>query len=334
MSSRRKFLAAAACGGALPLSLFTDRAALAQSGDRTDRLARMIVPFPAGGGTDAVARLLVDKLRAQYAGGLIVDNRPGASGRLGTEYVKNQETNGLNMLLVPDFVLTVYPYSFRKLNYSPLTDFAPVALVAKTTYALTAGPALPANVTNLQQFIEWAKAHPKLAAFASTSAGSPSHFTGLMLARSAGIDLLHVPYKGGAAALQDLLAGQVPVSINPVGEVLPQLASNRLRVLATTGAVRSRFLPDVPTFVEAGHQQLVVDAWLGVLMPAKTPSAVIAKASDAINAATRQLDASKAYSNLAMEAVTSTPVSFAATVQSDMQKWEPVIKASGFTAED
>jgi tripartite-type tricarboxylate transporter receptor subunit TctC len=329
MTTRRQILAAAAAGIALPLSF--SRAAIAQS---NEKVARMIVPFPVGGGTDAAARMVVEKIRTRYAGGAIVDNRPGASGRLAVDYVKASDPDGLTMLFAPDFVMTVYPHSFRKLSYNPLQDFVPVALCGTTAYAICAGPGLPASVTNVPQFIAWCKANPKLAAFASTSSGSATHFTGVMLSRSAGVDILHVAYKGGAPALQDLLGGQIPVSINPIGEVLPQLGGGRLRVLATTGAQRSQFLPNAPTLAESGFKEMVVEAWLGVLMPAKTPSDVVAKASAAINGALQSQDVKEGYAKFAMETVQSTPAAFGATIKSDLERWGPIVKASGFTAEE
>lgn len=329
MIPRRTFLSAAVASFVLPL--ISDRLALAQASNRP---AHMVVPFPAGGGTDAVARMTADKIRHEYPGGLVVDNRAGASGRLGAEFVRNTEPDGLNMLFTPDFVMTIFPHSFRKLGYNPLQDFAPVALCSKTGYALAAGPGLPASVTNVQQFVSWCKANPTRASFASTSAGAASHFAGLMLSKAIGVDLLHVPYKGGAPALQDLMAGQIPVSINPIGEVLPQLKSGRVRVLATTGTQRSRFLPEVPTLFEAGLRDMVIESWLGVFMPGKTPPETVAKASAWINAALQTPELREGYAGIAMETVQSTPASFATTIKADIERWGPIVKASGFTAEE
>ncbi|MES2412485.1 MAG: tripartite tricarboxylate transporter substrate-binding protein [Pseudomonadota bacterium] len=326
---RRKLLAGAAAGLVLPLTFPTSVFAQANN-----KVARLIVPFPAGGGTDAVARMTAEKMRPEYPAGLIVENRAGASGRLGAEYVQASEADGMTLLFTPDFVMTIFPYSFKKLSYAPQQDFAPVALCSKTGYALVAGPGLPASVTNLQQFVAWAKANPKQAAFASTSAGSASHFGGIMLSRAIGAELLHVPYKGGALALQDVMGGQVPISINPIGEVLPHMKTGRVRVLATTGAQRSRFMPDAPTLVEAGLKDMVVESWLGVLAPGKTPAATIAKTSATINAVLQRQDIKDGYAGIGMETVQSTPASFAAVIKADMERWAPIVKASGFTAEE
>jgi tripartite-type tricarboxylate transporter receptor subunit TctC len=329
MTTRREFVAAATAG--VTASLAPLQSAFAQS---AGKVARLIVPFPAGGGTDAVARMTAEKIRSEYPAGVVVDNRAGASGRLGAEHVRDAEPDGLTMLFTPDFVMTIFPYSFRKLSYSPLQDFTPLALCAKTGYALVAGPALPANVTNTEQFAAWCKANPKLAAFGSPSAGSTSHFGGLMLSRAIGASILHVPYKGGALALQDVMGGQIPCSINAIGEVLPHLKSGRLRALASTGAQRSRFMPEVPTLVEAGLKDVVIESWLGMFMPAKTPADTVARTSAFLNAALQRQDLKDGYATIGMDTVQSTPAGFTAAIRADMDRWGPIVKASGFTADD
>lgn len=280
------------------------------------------------------ARIIADRLRSRHGVNLIVDNRPGASGRLAVDFVKGGDADGQTMLFTPDFVMTVYPHSFRKLGYDPLKDFAPVALCAKTAYVLCAGPALPANVTDMQQFLAWTRSNPKLAAFASTSPGSTTHFTGVMLARAAGVEMLHVPYKGGAPALQDLMGGQIPLSINPIGEVLPHLKAGKLRVLATTGARRSRFMPDVPTLFESGFKDVIVEGWLGMLMPAKVAANMVKTTSAAINAVLQEQDVKDSFARLALETVQSTPDDFRAVIRSDLEKWGPAVAASGFAADE
>ncbi|MDQ5849137.1 MAG: tripartite tricarboxylate transporter substrate-binding protein [Pseudomonadota bacterium] len=300
----------------------------------TTKPLRIIVPFPAGGSSDAMARIVADKLRGNYAGTVIVENRVGASGRTGVEAVKNAEPDGSTLLFTPDFLMTVYPHSFRKLSYDPLADFAPVALLARSGLALAAGPALPAEVRTVADYVAWAKANPKQALYATTAAGGTPHFVGVMLAREAQVELSPVHYKGGAPALQDLLGGQIPVGINPIGELLPHVRGGKLRVLATTGDKRSRFLPEVPTLAESGFKDIVILPWLGFLAPAKTPRETIARLANAIADASGHGDAQQSFLKLGMEAVAMTPVGFAATLKSDLEKWAPIVKASGFSAED
>ena len=295
---------------------------------------RVIVPFPAGGGTDVLARIVAEKLRGGYAAAVIVENRVGASGRTGVEAVKNAEPDGATLLFTPDFLMTVYPHSFRKLSYDPRADFAPVAIVARSQLALAAGPALPKNVRGVRDYVEWVRANPKNGFFATTSGGGTPHFVGVMLAKAAGVALSPVHYKGGAPALQDLLGGQIPVSINPVGELLPHFKSGKIRVLATTGIERSEFLPEVPTMAEAGYPDVVVQSWLGFLAPARTSPDTVSKLADAIIAAAASDDAIESMRKFGMRAQTSGPSAFGATLRADLERWGPIVKASGFTAEE
>jgi tripartite-type tricarboxylate transporter receptor subunit TctC len=294
---------------------------------------RIIVPFPAGGGTDVLARIVAERLRGPL-GTVIVDNRVGASGRIGVEAVKNAEADGSTLLFTPDFLLTVFPHSFRSLSYNPLADFAPVAIVARSALTLSVGPALPAQARTVAQYLDWAKQNEKQAFFATTSPGGTPHFIGVMLARASGVALSPVHYKGGAPALQDLLGGQIPVSVNPIGEVLPYVKSGRIRVLATTGAARSRYLPEVPTFAESGFRDIVAEAWLGFLAPGRTPAQTVARLAAVIGEAAKAPETMDSLEKSAMEGASSTPESFAATLRADLEKWGPIVKASGFTAED
>src|SRR4051812_48695932 len=236
---------------------------------------RVIVPSPAGGGTDVLCRIVADKLRGNYAPAVIVENRVGASGRTGVEAVKNADTDGTTLLFTPDFLMTVYPHSFKNLSYDPLRDFVPVALLARSALALAAGPALPQNVRTVKEYIAWARANPKQALYATTSAGGTPHFVGVMLSREAKVELSPVHYKGGAPALQDLMGAQVPVSINPVSELLPQLGAGKVRALAVTSPQRSKFLPDVPTMAEAGFPNIAINPWLGFFAPARTSPEIV-----------------------------------------------------------
>src|SRR5438067_8679764 len=226
------------------IGLALGQRALAQT---TAKPVRIIVPFPAGGGTDVAARLIGEKLRGNYAPAVIVENKVGASGRTGVEAVKNADPDGTTLLFTPDFLLTVYPHSFKKLSYDPLTDFIPIQLIARSGLALAAGPALPSEVRTVRQYVDWVRANPARSHYATTSAGGTPHFVGVMLARDAKVELSPVHYKGGAPALQDMMGGQIPVSINPISELLPHLQGGRVRLLAITSPQRSKFVPDVPT---------------------------------------------------------------------------------------
>ena len=300
----------------------------------TQKTVRIIVPFPAGGGTDVLARIVADKLRGNYAPAAIVENRVGASGRTGVEAVKNAEPDGTTLLFTPDFLMTVYPHSFKRLSYDPLKDFTPIALIARSGLALAAGPALPAEVKTVRDYVAWAKGDPKRAFYATTSAGGTPHFVGVMLARDSGAALSPVHYKGGAPALQDLMGGQIPVSINPVSELLPQLQGGKIRALAVTSGERSKFLPDVPTMTESGFPEIVLAPWLGFFAPARTPADIVKRLANGIADATAFGDTQRSFIKMGMDPVAMTPVGFAAVVKSDLERWAPIVKASGFTAED
>jgi len=299
-----------------------------------DKPVKVIVPLPAGGSTDALARLLVDKLRNRYAPSVLVDNRAGAGGRIGVAAAKSVEADGSNLLFTPDFPLTMSPTIYPQTPYQS-NDFAPVAVCGVTSMALTAGPGLPEAVKTVADFVAWARANPKAAGYASPSAGSTPHFVGMMFARAAGLNLLHIAYKGGAPAIQDLLGGQIPLSINPVGEVLEHAKSGRLRVLATTGPARSRFLPEVPTLAEAGYKDVVVQSWLGMFAPAATPPATVNRLNGLLLAVLQEPDVADAIARIGMELPARlSPAQFAALVRRDVEHWAAVIKATGFKAEE
>ena len=329
MITRRKFQLASLA--ALPLSTaFTASTASAQP----TKLTRIVVGFPAGGGSDVAARALMSRMQPAYPAGLIVENRAGAGARLAVDHVKNSAPDGTTLLFTPDFPITIYPHSFRKLAYDPLVDLTPVAVVAKTPLAFVVGPMVPERVKTVADFVAWAKANPQQAAFSSSAAGATPHFAGVMFARAAGIELLHVPYKGGAPAMQDMLGGQIASGFPGVGEALPHLAGGKLRVLATTGAQRTPFLPDVPTMLESGYKDVVAEVWVGVFMPPRTPAAIVNQAAAAIADIQKTSDFKEAFGKFAMEPVSGTPDSFGRRIRTDLAAWGPIIKASGFTAED
>ena len=294
--------------------------------------ARVIVGFPAGGSTDVLARLLSEKLKDGYASSSIVENRTGGATRIAIEFVKNAEADGSVMLFTPDFPMTVYPFSFRSLNYDPLKDFTAVAPAARSALAFSVGPAVPAEVKTLADFVSWAKANPDKAIYATTAAGGTPHFTGLMLSQESKVPMTPVHYKGGAPALQDLIGGHVSSSINPVGETLPFAKAGTVRVLAVTSPQRSKFMPDVPTMKEAGYN-IVIEPWLGVFVPSKTPADIVSGLNLAIKQAFSSPDVVEKLAVLGNEPAYQTPAEFAATIRADLERWEPIVKASGFVAD-
>jgi tripartite-type tricarboxylate transporter receptor subunit TctC len=298
-----------------------------------DKVVHIIVGFPAGGGTDIVARVLAQALQGDYASSIIVEDRPGASARLAVEYVKNAPPDGSVMLFTPDFPMTLYPSSFKSLKYDPLTDFIAVGPAAKGALVLVVGPGVPADVKTLKDFIAWCKANPAKADVADTSPGATPHFTTVMLGQEAKVTLTPVHYRGGAPAMEDLIGGHVPASVNPVSEVMAFATAGKVRALAVTGEKRTPFLPDVPTMKEQGFN-VVVESLSGVYVPAKTPGATVA----ALNAAIRKAAASKqmidSLAKFGTEPASMTSAEFTAWIKEEIARWRPVVKASGFKALD
>lgn len=298
-----------------------------------DTVVHVIVGFPAGGGTDIVARVLAQAIQGDYASGIVVEDRPGASARLAVEYVKNAPADGSVMLFTPDFPMTLYPSSFKALKYDPLKDFTAVGPAAKGSLVLVTGPGVPADVKTLKDFIAWCKANPGKANVADTSAGATPHFTTVMLGQEAKVTLTPVHYRGGAPAMEDLIGGHVPASVNPVSEVMAFASAGKIRALAVTGEKRTPFLPDVPTMKEQGFN-VVVESMTGVFVPAKTPARVV----EALNGAMRKATASKqmidSLAKFGTEPTYMTTADFTAWIKEEIARWQPVVKASGFKALD
>lgn len=326
MTSRRNVLlgtGAAVLGGLMPAWA---RAQIAGT-------ASIVSGFPPGGMGDNVARPVAEKLRGAYATNIVVESRTGAGGRIAVDYVRRAAPDGLTILQIPSSPMTLYPHIYAKLDYDPLTDFIPVCSTVNYAFSFTAGPGLPENIRTVEDYIKWARANPSQANYGVPAAGSALHFAGMMLQRSADIQMLAVPYRGGAPLLSDVLGGQVPVSFNVLGEVLPHVRSGKLRSLAVTSADRSPFLPDTPTFVEQGHKDVVAQEWLGWFLPAGTSADTVQK----LNTLTRKaLDDPEYIASLAsfgLRPSHQSPEAFAAIVKADHARWQPIVKATGFVAE-
>jgi tripartite-type tricarboxylate transporter receptor subunit TctC len=293
---------------------------------------KVICGFPPGGTTDAVSRRVADKLRGTYAKNAIVENKPGAGGRLGVEELRRSPADGSTMLLTPAGMITLYPHIYRSLSYGP-NDVTPVSIGGRIEFGFGVGPAVPDSVKDIKGFLEWAKANPANANYGSPGAGSPPHFLAALLAKDSGVDLRHVPYRGSAPGIQDLLGGQVSAFSSPVGDYLPHLKTGRLRLLATSGSARSRFTPDVATYAEQGFKDLVMGEWYGFFMPAGTPAHIVSAAAQAIRQAVAQPDVIESFAQLGVEAASNTPAEMAAAVRNENAQWGPIVKKVGFTPE-
>jgi tripartite-type tricarboxylate transporter receptor subunit TctC len=311
----------------LALALASAAAAHAQ----TDKPVRIVVGFPAGATLDSLARQVAEKLRVSLNQPVIVENRVGAAGRLAAEFVKGQPGDGMTLLMTPLANMVTMPHSHKGLRYDPFADFAPVSHVANFQLAFAVGPAVPSQ--NLRDYVALVKTDPKAGNYASAAAGSIPHFLGVMFARTAGIEMTHVPYKGTAPALTDLVGGQIAAAVMTVPDIAQLQRAGKVRALAVAGAKRSEALPDVPTFREQGFD-LEGTGWYAVFAPAATPKETVDRLSRLIAQATQSPDLRAWIEKGGMEATGTTPAQLAAIVRADYDRWGPVIKASGFTSAD
>ncbi|KQP17574.1 tripartite tricarboxylate transporter substrate-binding protein [Pseudorhodoferax sp. Leaf265] len=328
MQHRRHFLQA--LGSAAALSALSPLSALAQVLDQV----KIMYGFPAGSAGDSVARRVAEKLGgtpySKNPG--YVENKPGAGGRIAVESLKAAPADGSVLTLAPVSALAVYPYIYPKLSYKP-EEVTQVSIGAIMFHGLAVGPAVPAEVKTLKDFLAWAKANPDKASYGSPGAGSMPHLLGALLGIRAGVDLKHVPYRGTVPSITDLVGGQIAAAMNPSGDYLQYMKTGRVRVLATSGKQRSPFLPEVPTFTELGYPDVTSEEWFGFYAPAKTPAATIAAANAAITTALKDKTVVDALAIVGLVAHGSTPQEMAADQKAEFERWGPLVKQIGFTAE-
>lgn len=315
---RRHFAALAAASLAAP-------ALLAQ-----DRTVRIFVGFPPGGSADQVARLVAQKMAATLNQTVIVDNKPGAAGRLVLNELKRMPPDGQNLVLSPSGAMVIAPWLYSNIGYDPIKDFTPVARIVTFDFAVTAGPAAPQG--DLRSVLAWMKANPNKASYGTSGAGTVPHFAGLMLSQAAGVPLTHVAYRGGAPAAQDLIGGQIPLMVDTASETIEHHKAGKVRILAVTGDQRSRALPDVPTLKEQGIN-MAADAFFGLYGPPGMQADVVARLDRAVADALRQPDIQERISGLGLVPSHAPAADLAATQASHLKRWEAPIKASGFKAE-
>lgn len=299
--------------------------------DYPTRPIRLIVPYPPGGPTDVVARILAGSLSARLGQTIVVDNRPGgAAGTVGSHVVAGADPDGYTLLLNQAGSLTIAP-SLYKLDYDPLKAFAPIGIVAASPEILTVNPSVPAK--SLAEFIAYAKSNPGKINFGTPGAGTLPHLLGAQLQLAANIKFIDVPYRGAGPAVVDLLGGQMQMMIDSSSVLLTHIQSGKLRAIAVTSDQRLAQLPTIPTFAEAGYPQLTESLWTGLLAPAGTPAPIIQKLNMALNASLQTPDVLKAYKGLDVETKIVTPAALASFMATETQKWADVIKRAGIKAQ-
>ncbi|MEN9629818.1 MAG: hypothetical protein RJA10_3046 [Pseudomonadota bacterium] len=329
MNTRRHFIQQSAAVGLAGLGFSS--ALRAQMVEQV----KILYGFPAGSGGDITARRVAEKLAgtaySKSAG--IVDNRPGAGGRIALDGLRAAAPDGATLAMTPFSCTSIYPHIYSKLSYDPVRDFVAVSTSAYIHHGLAVGPLVPATVKNVKDYLAWAKANPAQASYGSPAAGSTPHFIGALLGMNNNVDLKHIPYRGSVPGITDVVGGQVASMVTPSGDFLPNHKAGKLRVIATSGQTRSPYFPDVATFAEQGFPDLTVEEWFGFYAPARTPAPLVAAASAAINAALKDPAVIDGIGVVGLIARGSTPEAMAASQKAEFDRWGPLVKRIGFTAE-
>ncbi len=289
---------------------------------------KIVFPFAAGGSGDALSRIIADHLRAGLNRTVVVENVTGGAGRIAMRQVVTAAPDGNTILLTPIAPVVVYQHVYKDLGYDPLKDLKPLAHVAGFEFALAVGPKVP--VKTLKELVDWAKANPKEASYGSPAAGSLPHFFGLLFARAAGVDFVHIGYRGSAPALADLAGGQIAVVVTTTSDLLAMHKAGRIRMLATSDNKRSPLVPEAPTFKEAGYN-IEGTSWYAMFAPAGTPDDVIQRYNKIIVAALAKPEVKERLLALGLYATGSTPAELGKIQRADSERWAPAVKASGFT---
>ena len=291
------------------------------------RPIHLVVPFPAGGPTDIVARPLAQKLSEQLGQPVIIDNRGGAGGSIGAAVVAQAAPDGYTLLMATVGTQAINTSLYARLPYDALNDFAPVSLVARAPVALVAHPSVPAN--SVAGLIALSKSLPAGLTFGSAGSGTPGHLSGEIFRSRTGAVIIHVPYKGSAPAIQDLVGGQIQLMFDPVQSVLPLIRSGRAKALAISSAKRSSVLPEVPTMVESGVPGEATTAWWGVVAPAKTPREIVVRLHREIEKALAASDVRDKLLAIGIEPGAMLPDEFSAFIRAETERWGQAVRASG-----
>jgi tripartite-type tricarboxylate transporter receptor subunit TctC len=290
---------------------------------------KLLIGVPPPGTQDVLARAIANQVKDSL-GTIIIEHKSGANGNIAMETVKAAEPDGYTLVLGTASMLTMNPYTYKEIRFDPLKDFEPIVLAARFELALNVHPSVPAN--NVKELVAWVKANPDKASFASYGAGTPSHFLGEMLNEAAGINMTHVPYRGSAGARQDILGGQILIFLDVVGGSISHFRAGKVKVLATSGATRSPFLPDVPTFVEQGFPTLQASAWFSFLAPAKTPKPILDRLHSEYNNAINTREVRQQLLTAGMYPVGGSRAELTQKIKDDSAQWARVVKTTAFVA--
>jgi tripartite-type tricarboxylate transporter receptor subunit TctC len=297
--------------------------------DYPSRPVKIVVPFPAGGSNDIIARILAQKLGERTGQTFLIENRGGAGGNIGADAVATSEPDGYTLLLTAPPPLTINAALYKSLPYDPAKAFAPISLVASVPIVLAVNPSVEAN--NVGELIALAKAKPGTLNFGSSGNGSTNHLAGELLKSMTGINIVHLPYRGAAPAMNDLIAGHIPMMFDNIPAVLPQVQGKAIKAIAVAGAKRASALPDVPTVAESGVPGFEASAWFGLVAPAKTPAPVLAKLEGEVDAILKMPDVQKRFTELGAEPGNISGTAFGQFLAEETAKWTKIIQSSGAT---
>lgn len=292
---------------------------------------RLVVPFTPGGVTDTSGRLIAEQLSKRLGQNVVVDNKPGASGNIGTQIVATSEPDGYTLLLGFDGTLVINPHVFPKVGFDPIKDLAPIGKIGDAVLILVSNPAVPAKT--LKEIIALSKSQANGLSYGTSGTGGTPHIGGELLKLRTGANLTHIPYKGGGQAMTDVLGGNIPLVYTAVAGAQGHVKSGKLKAIAVSSAQRSKSLPDVPTFIESGVADFEVSSWVGLLAPAKTPKAILDKLNAELNAVLNDPDVREKLNVMGITATPGSADKFGDEMKRDLARYGPVVKAAGIKAE-
>jgi tripartite-type tricarboxylate transporter receptor subunit TctC len=298
-----------------------------------DSVMRILCSGPAGSIPDLVARTVGEQLSLTLGQRVVIDDRPGAAGRLSVNALTAAPADGSTLLLAQGAIATAYPFLYDKLTYDPILDLQPVSLASEMSLGIAVGSAVPTEVATLAEFMTWLRRNPAQANFGSPGTGTLPHLLEAMLLRESGIAWQHIAYSGGPPAVTDLLGGRIAALVLPEGLLRQHHATRRIRVLATSGTTRSTYLPDVPSFVELGYTDLVVKEWFAFFAPGKTSKHTVASLSTALQQAIARPEVSATFAQAGMAAASSSPATLVARIALEQRYWKPVLQALAIKGE-
>lgn len=301
--------------------------------ERRPEVAKILVPFSVGGTMDLIARLMAEQVRGEVADVVVVENKSGAAGRIAIEALRLATPDGSTLMIHAGGAQTLYPHTMKQLGYDPFGEFVPLTVTNRLEFCLAVGPGTPQGVRTLSDYLDWIRGDPKRAAYATPGAGTPLHFLPMLLGKGRSIQMLPSHYRGTGAFFPDLLGGHVPAASSPLHDVLQQMPTGKLRILATSGGSRSRFTPDVPTYAEQGFPQLTSSDWYAIYVSAKVPQAIQERIGASLRKALGTPSVASAFARAFIEPTPTTQVEAMQMARAGFAQWERVVRELGYQPE-